>query len=443
MTRGVIIGAPASSSGKTTVTLGVLRALRHAGFVPRSAKVGPDYLDPKFHTAATGAPSYNLDSWAMREETLAQVALSASADSDVVIVEGVMGLFDGAGPSDGSLVQGSTADVARRTGWPVILVVDASGMAASVAALVHGFATYHRDVNLVGVIFNQVGSERHDSLLRQSLSDSPVEVLGALPRDDRLSVPSRHLGLVNAEELASVEEFIDDAARIVAEHLDLERLMALATPLGPSAVGSSRPGCALPPLGQHIAVARDIAFTFCYPTTLDGWRASGATIEFFSPLENEAPSHRADAVYLPGGYPELHAGRLASASHFLTGLRAAAERNAFVYGECGGYMALGETLIDKCGERHRMSGLLPVNTSFAEPRMTLGYREITTLTTTPLGPRGAQFRGHEFHFAQTTREARSDRLFSAANASGDTVVRVGHQRANVSGSFMHLIDQRR
>ncbi|TMJ37527.1 MAG: cobyrinic acid a,c-diamide synthase, partial [Alphaproteobacteria bacterium] len=329
MADGLVIAAPASGSGKTLVTLALLRALARKGIAVASAKIGPDYIDPKFHEAATGRPCFNLDAWAMSPSLIASLAAETGSDAEFTLIEGVMGLFDG--PESG---RGSTADLAEDLALPVILIIDCSHQAQSIAALVAGFRTY--------------------------LAPSDVAVLGAIPRNTALTLPSRHLGLVQASEHGDLLGFLDRAVGCVASHVDIDGLLRLAKPL-PKA--SAQP--ALPPLGQRMAIARDEAFAFLYPHLLSGWRRRGADLSFFSPLANEAPAPDADAIYLPGGYPELHAERLSHADGFRAGLRGAADKGRLIYGECGGYMVLGRSLIDAEGKEHPMSGLLPVTTSFA------------------------------------------------------------------------------
>ena len=479
MIPGIVLGAPASGSGKTTVTLALLRHLRERGVRVGSLKVGPDYIDPAFHAAASGRACLNVDPWAMREATFAAAVGAASEDADLVVVEGVMGLFDGA-----TADEGSTADVAAGLGWPVVLVVDASAMAASAAAVVHGFASYRSDVAIAGVIYNRVGSDRHAELLAEATARTRLPVLGCLRRDPALALPDRHLGLVQASEHPELERFLTDAARAVGEEVDVDALLRLARggspetkaePAGPGpddagresrprrpamparrgAAGSDVPlggtgaatagpsgsGASLPVLGQRIAVARDEAFAFAYPLVLDGWRRAGAEVLPFSPLADEAPSPSADAVYLPGGYPELHAGRIAAAGRFIEGLRAAAARGASVYGECGGYMVLGESLVDAHGEAHEMTGLLPVATTFAERRLTLGYRTAHALAGGPLGGAGTGYRGHEFHYARVLREDGDEALFRCADARGRDLGPAGRRSGRIMGSFVHLIDR--
>jgi cobyrinic acid a,c-diamide synthase len=322
----------------------------------------------------------------------------------------------------------------------VVLVVDASGQGASVAALVAGFARHDPEVSIAGVILNRVAGERHRALLSEAIARHLPEmpVLGAVPAATSLTLPARHLGLVPADEIGEAEAVVGDAAGQIAEAVDIARLVALARPsrCTPPA-GLATP---LPSLGRHIAIARDKAFLFIYDATLAGWRRQGAAISFFSPLADEPPTADADAIYLPGGYPELHAGRLASAEHFHAGLRAAADAGKEIYGECGGYMMLGETLTDADGKAHRMAGLLPLATSFAERRRHLGYRAVRLLARCPLGAAGAGFRGHEFHYASIVAEGDAKPLFAAADAHGTDLGCAGLRRGSVAGSFIHLID---
>jgi cobyrinic acid a,c-diamide synthase len=435
--RGLILAAPGSGSGKTLLTSGLLRLLRDRGMRVAAAKAGPDYIDPTFHAAAGGGASLNLDIWAMRPSTLGGLVGALEAVADIVLCEGVMGLFDGTGP-DGET--GSTAELARLTGWPVVLVVDARHQGASAAALVAGFARHDPELSLAGVIFNRVAGPRHRALLERAMArhlpDLPC--LGTVIEDPDLVLPERHLGLVPAGEAVAAEAIIARAAQAVAAGLDIDRLGALARPTRLAGAERLAP---LPPLGQRIEIARDDAFRFIYPAILEGWRGQGAELSFFSPLADESPGPAADAVYLPGGYPELHAGRLAAAARFLAGLHRAAASGAAVYGECGGYMVLGEGLTDGAGHAHRMAGLLPLGTSFAERRLHLGYRAATLLADGPLGAAGTRFRGHEFHYATTVSAAGDAPLFALSDGSGIELGASGLRRDSVVGSFIHLIDR--
>ncbi|MEM7119824.1 MAG: cobyrinate a,c-diamide synthase [Pseudomonadota bacterium] len=429
---GLIIAAPASGSGKTVMTLAVLRALKRRGLDVRSFKAGPDYIDPAFHTAATGRPAPNLDPWAMRDVTLQAEARRVSDDADIIVGEGVMGLFDGA--LDGT---GSTADLAARLAWPVVLVIDVRGQATSAAATLTGFVNFRSDVRIAGVIFNRVGGDSHAELLRDAVADR-VPVIGAVPRDQRLELPERHLGLVQAGEHGDLERFLETAADIITEAVDLDALVDVAA--RPALETGAGDNTALPPLGQRIAVARDEAFAFAYPGVLEGWRRAGADLTFFSPLADQAPDRSADAVYLPGGYPELHGARLAANGVFMHGLREAGERQAFVFGECGGFMVLGETLRDGDGRDHKMAGLLPVATSFAAPRLHLGYRRLSLLSACPLGAMGGGLRGHEFHYAAEIRRG-GDPFFATKDARCIDRGEAGSRVGSVAGSFLHLIDR--
>ena len=432
---GMIVAAPASGQGKTTVTLGLIAAFAQQGEAVRSFKVGPDYIDPAYHEAASGHPCFNIDGWAMRAATVDALAGTLFADATLVIGEGVMGLFDGA--ADGS---GSTADIAARLGLPVVLVIDAGRQGASIAALAEGFVRHRADVAVAGVILNRVASAAHEATLRRALGGSAIPVLGALARDETLTLPSRHLGLVQAREHAALTDFVARTGKRIERSVDLAALRAAAARPNLRMPSSSFP-TTLPPLGQRIAVARDDAFAFLYPHVLEGWRRAGADIAFFSPLADERPSPDCNAIYLPGGYPELHAARLSQATRFRQGLRDAATRGAVIYGECGGYMVLGDGLIDVKGGRHAMTGLLPIETSFAARRFHLGYRALELVDSNPLGPRGVRFRGHEFHYATVVREGAGEPLFQARDAADAILGSQGRRIGTVFGSFMHLIDR--
>ncbi|MBZ8134972.1 cobyrinate a,c-diamide synthase [Afifella sp. IM 167] len=425
--RAILIAGASSHSGKTVLTAGLIAALRQRGLNVRAAKCGPDYIDPKFLDAASGAPVINLDTFAMSPERLGALAASQAAGADLLVVEGVMGLYDG-----GAGGLGSTASLARILGLPVVLVVATDGMSQSAGAVAEGFTRLADGFAIAGAIVNRTGSERHTALIREGFSRSSVPLIGLVPRQNALALPSRHLGLVQAEEQGGLAEVIARAAGLMEAHTDLDAICEAAAPLA-----GADPLSGLPPLGQRIAVADDVAFRFAYPHALADWRAAGAAISFFSPLADEAPAGDADAIFLPGGYPELHAGKLAASSAFRSGLAASAGRGALVYGECGGFMALGEALIDAEGVSHEMAGLLPLVTSFRERKLHLGYRRLRPLSDKPYpGPLAA----HEFHYASIVREGDADRLFAAEDAFGDRLAEAGLRRANVLGSFLHVID---
>ena len=421
--KGLIIAAPSSGAGKTVVTLGLLRALKRQGVDICSAKSGPDYIDPAFHAAATGKPCINLDAWAMPPEALR--AMAHRQASGLLLIEGAMGLFDAAPVAGDPMGKGAVADLAEVLDLPVVLVVDVARQAQSVAAVIKGLAGFRKGVRVAGVILNRVGSAKHRMMIERAISGIPV--LGAVPRDARMLRESRHLGLVQAGEDAGLAGFIEGAADVVAGSVDLAALAALAAPL-PAAGPVPR----VAPLGQRIAVARDQAFAFAYPHMLEGWRALGAELSFFSPLADEAPRADADAVFLPGGYPELHAGKLAAAQRFRAAMQGS---EALIYGECGGYMVLGEGLVDGDGTRHEMLGLLPVSTSFAARKLHLGYRMLAAKA----GPfEGLRLPAHEFHYASITKTAPPN-LFRATDSMGADLGMIGHAVGRVSGSFAHIL----
>lgn len=428
---GFIVGAPRSGSGKTTITLGLLRSLARRGVAVAPAKCGPDYIDTAFHARAAGRTSINLDSWAMPPAMLAGLAQAHAGSADLLIAESLMGFFDGVpGPLGRS---GSSADVAAALGLPLVLVLDVSGQAQSAAAVAKGFACFDPRVRLAGVILNKVGSERHRRLAAEAIEAQGMAVLGAVPRADALALPERHLGLVQAEEDAGLDEKIDRMADVVTGSVDLDRLGALAS----ASSGVQAGATPIRPPAQRIAIARDVAFSFLYPHLLQAWRNAGAELRFFSPLADEPPPPDSDLCWLPGGYPELHAGRLAANARFLDGLRAFAVSKP-VHGECGGYMVLGRGLVDANGARHAMAGLLGVETSFNKRKLHLGYREARLGDDHPLGSRRALLRGHEFHYASILREE-GEPFATVTDAHGGAPAAAGLREGRVSGSFFHLI----
>jgi cobyrinic acid a,c-diamide synthase len=423
--RGWLVAAARSGAGKTTITLGLIAALRRRGVRVRTAKSGPDYIDPAFHAAASGAPGVNLDSWAMPPALLDTLAHRAAADAELLVVESAMGLFDGVAGLPGR--SGAAADLAARFGLPVLLVLDIAGQAQTAAAIARGFLLHDPAVHIGGVVLNRVASERHRRTAADAIAAIGLPVLGAIPRDATLSLPERHLGLVQASEHAALGPHLDRLADLAEQHMDLDAILAAAAPLRLTG-GTATP---LPPPGQRIALAQDAAFSFTYPHILAGWRAAGAEILPFSPLADEPPPETADTAWLPGGYPELHAAALAAAARFHAGLRQFAETRP-VHGECGGYMVLGAGLIDANGERHAMTGLLDHATSFARRTLHLGYRQATL-------DNGMVVRGHEFHYA-TLADAGTDAPFATLRDAGGTLLGpAGGRRGRVSGSFFHII----
>jgi cobyrinic acid a,c-diamide synthase len=434
MTAGLLISAARSGAGKTTVTLGLLAALARRGMVLRAAKAGPDYIDPAFHAVATGAPCINLDSWTMPPPLLQALMAGASDAADLLVVEGVMGLFDGVpGVADRD---GSSASIAARFKLPVLLVLDVTAQSQSAAAMVRGFAGHHPDVRVAGVILNRVGSDRHRRLITDAIAPLGIPVVGAIPRDAALALPERHLGLIQAGEHGDLATRMDVLADMAEKHLDLDAIITLAAPIERQPTLAATP--ALPPPGQRIALAVDAAFTFIYPHLIDGWRNAGAEIVRFSPLANEAPPDDCDSCWLPGGYPELHVATLASAQKFRDGLVRFAQTRS-IHGECGGYMVLGEGLEDADGNRHAMTGLLSHTTSFHKRRLHLGYREAQLLSDSPIGPNGSLIRGHEFHYASLIDPGSDDPLVDLRNAQAEPMAEHGGRRGHVTGTFFHAI----
>jgi cobyrinic acid a,c-diamide synthase len=432
--RALIVAAPRSGSGKTTITLGLLAALRRRGTMVRAAKAGPDYIDPAFHAAATGAPGVNLDTWAMPPSLIDALVCDAAHVSEILVIEGAMGLFDGIASAPGR--SGAAADLAARFALPVLLVLDVSGQSQSAAAVVRGFAAHDPRVRLGGVVLNRLGSERHREMVAAAIVGLGIPVLGAVQRDDTLALPERHLGLVQAAEHADLATRLARLADMAERHINVDAVIAMATVPQPIVGGEAH---ALPPPGQRIALAADAAFSFVYAHLVERWRAGGAQIVAFSPLADQPPPDDCDVCWLPGGYPELHAPTLAQAGRFQAGLRRFAESRP-VHGECGGYMALGQYLEDADGARHQMTGLLGHATSFARRKLHLGYREATCLAASPLGPAGTLVRGHEFHYA-TLVAADDAPLVDLIDGQGRPLGPAGSRRGHVTGTFFHAIAQ--
>ena len=426
--RALVVGGLTSGSGKTTVTLGLLRALVRTGHSISAAKTGPDYIDAAFLGAAILSPAINLDSHAMTPQMIRHLA--ATRTGEMLIVEGVMGLFDG---TDGG--SGSTAQLASGLGAPIILVLDARHQGQTAAALAAGIRSQlPAGTDLAGVVLNRVASPRHEALIIEALSQRGIPHFGSLAVTPSMEVPSRHLGLVQAADLAAsgeLEPRIEAAAELIEASLDLDAIIAAAGPLQ-----AAEPTNRLPPPGQLIAVASDQAFGFSYTHMLEGWRAAGAEIMPFSPLADEAPAADADFIFLPGGYPELHLPALTGARRFHDGLRAAAARGVRIYGECGGFMTLGEAIIDADGTAYPMAGLLRLETSFAARKLHLGYRGLTPLADfwPGLGP----VTGHEFHYT-TAITAEGDPLFEMRDAGDRDLGTAGLVTGPVCGSYAHII----
>lgn len=431
-TRGFIVAAPSSGAGKTTVTLGLLRALAGRGRKVQPFKAGPDYIDPGHHRSAAGRASYNLDTWMMGADGVSSTFRTRSAGADVAVVEGVMGLFDGRGGG----AEGSTAHIARVLGLPVLLVVDSSRASTSVAAVVKGFEGFDAGVDVRWVVFNRVGSPRHLDMLRTAVEGhTGVKVLGGLYRNDGLVMPSRHLGLVTAGEAKGFKRFVDRAAALVEEGLDLDLLVrsspafALPGPAGRGAKPLSTPGA-------RIAVARDRAFCFYYEENLDLLRSSGAELVETSPISSARLPRGIGGLYLGGGYPELHGAELSGNARFRDDVKRAASSGMPVFAECGGLMYLGRSLRDPGGERHPMAGVFPWAARMGKRRAALGYREAELLPACPFPGAAGKIRGHEYHYSELSPAARSVAgCFAPAPGSDPTP---GFVRGNVLATYLHV-----
>lgn len=439
MTTGFMIAAPCSGSGKTTVTLGLLRAIARRGVRVSSFKCGPDYIDPAFHKIATGRSSYNLDSWAMPEKTLDANFARGAKGADMLIAEGSMGLFDGVA-GVGASGDGASADIAARFNLPVVLVIDASGQSQSAGAVAQGFRDFRPDIKLAGVILGNIASERHFLLAARGVERAGIKIFGKLPRGAAPSIPERHLGLVQASEIPSIEKMVDVLAGAMEQHIDIDLVLESSLRVqrsNPDWVATS----ALPPRNdkiKKIALASDVAFSFVYEHMLADWREQGVEILPFSPLADKGPDMAADICWLPGGYPELYAQKLAGNRNFLQGLREFAALKP-VHGECGGYMALGEAIIDANGKEWQMAGLLPLVTSFAKRKLHLGYRSVRLEVDCPIGKKNSLARGHEFHYASIIRQGKAETLGEALDANGVSQGSAGMRLGNVSGSFFHMV----
>jgi len=424
MPRPLVIAAPASGSGKTTLTLGLLAALRRRGVAVAPFKVGPDYIDPGHHAAACGRVSRNLDGWMCSQETVREIYAQGCAGAQLAVVEGVMGLYDGArGESD----EGSTAEIARWLDGEIVLVVDARSQARSVAALVKGFVEFDPRLRFAGVVLNRVGSPRHEELLRAALASVPglPPLLGCLPREAELALPERHLGLVTAGDVETDYALLAD---LVERHLDLDNLLAgrlRELLLAEIPVPESRKRV-------RIGVAHDAAFCFCYPENLERLEAAGAELAYFSPLADAGLPAGIDGLYLPGGYPELHAGRLAANAGLLAQIRDLALAGLPVYAECGGLMLLCREI-----DGQVMAGVFPAQARMLPRRQALGYREVTLRQDGPLGPAGTLARGHEFHYSALEMPQSVGRDYRLAR-HGAELGTEGYRIGNVLGSYIHL-----
>ena len=419
----LVIAAPHSGSGKTTVTLGIMAALMRRGLAVAPFKVGPDFIDPGYHRLVTGNPSINLDGWMCRDTFVRGTFARHAAGADVAVIEGVMGLFDGiSGASD----DGSTAQIARMLGVPAILVVDARSQARSAAALVKGFAEFDRRLWFAGVIFNNVGSDNHARMLREAVASLPADipVFGCIPRDEQVSIPSRHLGLVTAEDNPLTPDFLVHLADVMERNLDLDGMLTAVK--GLSLTPARR---AAPPQGSvRLAVARDAAFCFVYDDNLRLLREAGAEIVEFSPLADRQLPGDIWGIYLPGGYPELFADHLAANESMKTAIRSAIEAGMPVYAECGGFIYLTQEFV----------GIFPVTARMLPRRKALGYREVELTADSLLGPAGTVARGHEFHYSEIGEMPGEIERVYRVRKHGVDLGEEGFRYRNCLASYIHL-----
>ncbi|MFN0074828.1 MAG: cobyrinate a,c-diamide synthase [Chloroflexota bacterium] len=430
----IVIAGTSSGVGKTLITTGLSRALRNRGLRVATFKAGPDFIDPSFLALASGRPCHNLDTWMLPRSAILRIFQEASSQADIAIVEGMMGLFDGRGPvSD----EGSTAQLARTLRAPVILVVDAGRASRSIAATVSGFQTFDRRLTFAGVIANQLASGRHAGWVRQALEAlAGTTVFGAIERQPSLTVPGRHLGLVQASDLSGVEDTITQAAEVMAEHLDIEAIIdaaSLAPPLRPT-----RPPLT-PAHSQRlkIGVARDAAFSFYYAANLELLERHGADIVYFSPLDDESIPAGLSGIYLGGGYPEIHAARLADNTSMKESIRRVSASGLPIYAECGGMLYLARGLTDATGTRHQFVGLLEIEAEMESRRVALGYAEVTALQDSAILAQGTSARGHEFHWSRI-REVKTTYTPAYCVTTSDGARDDGFVIGSIVASYVHL-----
>ncbi|MBI2219220.1 MAG: cobyrinate a,c-diamide synthase [Candidatus Rokubacteria bacterium] len=431
--RVLVVAGVSSGVGKTTVTLGLLEALRRRGLTVQAFKAGPDFIDPGFHEVVTGRPSYNLDGWMCGRDQVLDTVARHAADADLALVEGVMGCFDGV---DGTSEEGSTAQVAKWLGAPVVLVIDASSQSRSAGAVVLGFERFDPDLPIGAVIANRVAGEVHARWVCDAITSSCRAVpVGAIRRDEAVALPERHLGLVTAAEGPLTRELRRRLAEVIERSVDLERLLEIAAPVRNPPRAS--PAAASPP-SVRIGVARDAAFQFYYAENLDLLRAAGAELVFWSPVTDGELPH-VDGLYFGGGYPELHAARLAANANLLKAVRRFAEAGRPIYAECGGLMYLAEAIEDLDGATHPMVGLLPTTVRMRPPRLTLGYTSVVLTAAAPIGSAGTTARGHEFHYSSLNPVPDSvPRVYRVSRRRGGDERAEGYLVGRTLMSYVHL-----
>ncbi len=432
MAAGVVVGGVASGVGKTTVTAGLAAALRHRGLRVQPYKAGPDYLDPTHLSAFAGRACRNLDTWMLPAAHVRELFTRALGDADVAVVEGVMGLHDGRSGTDGA---GSTASLARLLRLPVVLVVDASAMARSAAAIVLGYQQLDPALRFAGVILNRVAGAGHAAMCTSAIEEvTGLPVFGWLPRDGEIALPERHLGLTPALDAPPAPELEARLVTLIETHVDIDALRARMANIDPDTSRRLFPRESVPRRAR-VAFARDEAFHFYYQDSLDLLAAWGAELLPFSPLTDSALPAGVDAVLLGGGFPELAAEQLASNAPMLEAIRGAAARGTPIYGECGGLMYLGSRLTSFDGAQHTMLGLVPASSVMTTDRLTLGYREVRSLGT-PFLAAGESVRGHEFHWS--TLETPASEAGAAYRVLDGEPRPEGFRVGSVTATYVHL-----
>jgi cobyrinic acid a,c-diamide synthase len=445
-TSRLIIAGTHSGVGKTTVALGLMSALRRRGLTVQPFKVGPDFIDPGHHTAVCGRVSRNLDTWILPETTVQDYFLRAASGTDIAVIEGVMGLFDGRGPDD---ARGSTADVARLLGCPVILVVDASAVAGSIAAVVKGFSEFSPEVRVVGVICNRVAGQRHYQYLEPAIRRfTTVIPLGWLPRRPEWEIPERHLGLTTAEDLGAEQARWESLGKELEKTVDVEQVLELALcetakrrdgeAVKEEAIVAASPirPVAVSPFRRRVAVAQDAAFCFYYPENLELLKEAGGEMVPFSTLKDTALPQGTDLLYLGGGYPELHARKLAENEPMRRSIQQFHRQGGTIYAECGGLMYACRELVDVSANVFPMLDLIPARTVMQSRLAKLGYVTLRTSRRTPLGPSGTEARGHEFHYSRL--EPLGSLTYAADLEHGNERSADGLVSGNLLAGYAHL-----
>ncbi|MDA8351847.1 MAG: cobyrinate a,c-diamide synthase [Firmicutes bacterium] len=437
----LIVAGTGSGVGKTTVTLGLLAAMKRRGIAVQAYKAGPDYIDPGFHSAVTGRSSRNLDSWMLGKDGMREVFLRGASKAEVCVVEGVMGLFDGEAPDRND---GSTAEIAAELNTPVVLVTDASGAARSAAAVVRGFQVFDPAVEIGGVILNRVGSEGHAQMLKTAIEqECDIPVLGALPWDESRLLPERHLGLIPAWEQGQRNRWLKQVTDQVESHIDLDRLLSLARQKTPVSMPEA---CRYPcprrdEQGPVIAVAKDEAFHFYYEENLELLRYYGAHLHMFSPLQGEDLPEAIDGLYLGGGFPEEFAERLSRQTRLMDFLRDRIQSGLPTYAEGGGFMFLCDSLTDRHGERYAMAGVIPAQVEMSSRLAAMGYREVCAKRDSLLLAKGETARGHEFHYSRLSTPREWEPLYSSRGSFGSGGEGYGHDRLLASYTHLHFLSQ--